>query len=192
MNFTEIEQMIGKFYEGETTPEEERKLREFFSREEIPPHLAVHAGLFRFYEESEKEGIPDPGFEDKLIARLGETPVIPLYSRRKQFFYLTGMAAAFLLLVGLFFTFRNDILQHSYSDKEAAAAYEKAEKALLLLSSNLNTGLDQLQRLDNFQHGIDQAAKITSFQKGIDQVTKLSQFYQYQPFIINPGGKTRP
>ncbi|MCX6243542.1 MAG: hypothetical protein NTU98_02460 [Bacteroidetes bacterium] len=192
MNFTEIEQLIGKFYEGATTPEEERQLREFFSQEEIPPHLAVHAGLFRFYEESEKETIPDPGFEDKLLARLGETPVIPLYSRRKQFVYLAGMAAAFLLLVGLFFTFRNDVLRHSYSDKEAAAAYMNAQKALLLLSSNLNTGLDQVQRLDNFQHGLDHAAKLQNFQKGLDNMNKLSKFYQYQPFIINPDGKTRP
>jgi hypothetical protein len=192
MNFTEIERLIGKFYEGETTPGEERQLREFFAREEIPSHLAVHAGLFSFYDESEKETIPDPGFEDKLLARLGETPVIPIYSRRKQFLYLAGMAAVFLLLVGLFFTFRNDILRNSYNDEETAAAYMKAQNALLLLSSNLNAGLDQVQRLDNFQHGLDHAAKLQNFQKGIDKMNKFSQFYNYQPFIINPGGNTRP
>jgi hypothetical protein len=192
MNFKEIEELIEKFYEGATTPDEERKLREFFSGEEIPPHLAVHAGLFRFYKQSGNETLTDPDFEEKLLSRLGEPPVVQMYSRSKQLLYLVGMAATFLLLVGLFFTFRNDIIRNSYNDEETAAAYMKAQKALLLVSSNLNTGLDQVQRLDNFQHGLDQAAKLQNFQKGIDKMNKFSQFYQHQPFIINPGGKTRP
>jgi len=43
MNFKVIEELLKKFYEGGTTPAEEQQLRDFFTREAIPPHLSVHA-----------------------------------------------------------------------------------------------------------------------------------------------------
>jgi len=193
MNSREIEELIGKFYEGATTPEEERQLRALFSHEEVPSHLAVHAGLFRFYEDAAKEEIPDPDFEKQLLETLDETPVITLYSRKKQFLYLASMAATFLLLVGLFFTLRNDVFRRSSVDQDnLEVAYRQTQQALLLLSVNLNTGFDQARKLENFQLGLDQTKKLQTFQKGIEQMNKFSIFYQYQQLIINPGDKTRP
>jgi hypothetical protein len=193
MNSREIEELIGKFYEGATTPEEERQLRELFSHGEVPSHLAVHAGLFRFYEDEAKEVIPDPDFEKNLQAALDEPPVIQLNSRRKYFLYLASMAATFLLLVGLIFTFRNDVFRRSSVDQaNLDAAYRQTQQALLLLSVNLNTGLDQTQKLGHFQQGLDQMKKLQAFQTGLEQMKKFSNFYQYQPLIINPGDQNRP
>jgi hypothetical protein len=192
MNYTAIEELIGKFYEGNTTPAEERQLREFFTRGEIPPHLAAHAGLFLFYEEERKVKVPDPDFEKRILAAMDDTPVVSLYSGKKQFLYLAGMAATFLLLIGLIFTFRNDVIKRSPGTAETETAYLQAQQVLLMISANLNTGLDQAQKLGNFQKGLDQAGKLQTFQKGIEQMNKFSAFYKYQPLNMNPGGRTRP
>lgn len=176
MNFKEIEDLLEKYFDGKTTLAEEKQLREYFNTEEIPPHLAVHADLFRYFAIAGKEEITDPEFEEKFLSSISETPVIPLYSRKKRLAYIMGIAAGVLLLVGLFFTFREEIFRKSASDtySDPALAYAEARKALLMVSVNLNTGLDRMQHLSNFE-------------KGIVQMQKFSQFNKYQPLIINPG-----
>jgi hypothetical protein len=188
MNSNEIERLLEKFYEAGTTPAEEQQLREFFAGEAIPPHLAEHADLFRFYREEEKEILPDTEFESRFLAEIEETPAIPEYSTRKRYLFLTGIAALVLLLVGIFFTFRNP----SKNTGEAEIAYQQAKDALAMVSVNLNSGLDQMQKLDNFEAGLKQAQKLKAFQTGLDQITKFSKFYQYQQIIINPGDQHRP
>jgi hypothetical protein len=193
MNIKEIEALVEKFYEGSTSLSEERQLREFFSGADIPPHLAVHAELFRYYESSGKEELTDTEFETRFLKSIEETSVIPLNNKRKQVYFITGIAASILLLTGIFFTFRNDIFLHSPKETlQQEIAYQKAEKALLLLSSNFNTGLDKTQSLASFQTGLNEIQRLNTFQKGIDQMNKLSEFYQYQQIIINPDDKNRP
>ena len=193
MNFNEIEKLLEKFYEAGTTPAEERQLREFFAGEAVPPHLAEHADLFLFYNEAGNEEVPDPEFESRLLAAIEETPSIPEYSRRKQFFFLAGIAAAVLLLAGLVFTFRNDVFQRSQKDAtDPQIAYRQTINALGMVSINFNTGLDQMQKLDNFEEGLNKAKQLQAFQKGIDQMEKFSKFYQFQQIIINPGDQLRP
>ena len=193
MNLKEIEALLEKFYEGDTTPAEEQKLRDFFTREAVPPHLAVYANLFRYYEEAGKEELPDPEFESRFLRKIDETPAIAMYTRRRQFFFLTGIAAAILLLAGIFFTFRNDVFLHpSKNSIKTEIAYQQAKNALAMFSANFNAGLDQAQKLENFQKGLNEVQKLQAFQKGIDQMNKFSKFYQYQQIIINPDDQPRP
>lgn len=193
MNFKEIEDLLEKFYEGTSTPSEERKLREFFSGSEIPPHLSSHADLFRYYEEAAREELPDPEFEDKFLASIDKTRTIPLISTRKRVMYITGIAATLILLAGLVFTFRNDVfLRPTKITTEQELAYRQVKKALSMVSANLNAGLVHVRKLDNFQEGLNKASNLQVFQKGVDQMKKISKFYQYQKIVINPGDQPRP
>ena len=193
MNFKEIEALLEKFYDGGTSASEEQQLRDFFTRGDVPPHLEVHAGLFGYYEEAGKEELPDPEFENRFLAAIGETPSLKGYSGRRRLFYLSGIAAALLLLVGTIFTFRKDVFLRSAKDSvKTEIAYIQAKNALAMLSANFNTGLDQAQKISSFQLGLNEAQRLQAFQKGIDQMNKFSKFYQYQPLIMNPGDKPRP
>jgi len=193
MNIKGIEVLLEKFYEGGTTIEEERQLRDFFTGEAVPPHLAVHADLFRYYEEAGKEELPDPEFERHFLNAIDEPPSISVYTKRRQFFFLSGIAAAMLLLAGMVYTFRNDVfLRSSKNPTNKEIAYQQAKNALAMLSANFNTGLDQVQKLRNFQRGLNEVQKLQAFQKGIDEMNKFSKFYQYQQIVINPGDQQRP
>jgi hypothetical protein len=55
----DIEKLLEKYYEGETTLAEEKQLRAFFAEETIPQHLQSHAAQFRFLAESRNEIVPD-------------------------------------------------------------------------------------------------------------------------------------
>jgi len=193
MSLKEIEELLEKFYEVGTTAAEERQLRDFFTREAVPPHLAAHADLFRYYEATGKEELPDPEFESRFLAAIEKTLPIPMYSKKRQFFFLTGIAAALLLLAGIVFTFRNDVfLRSSKNSIKTEIAYQQAKNALAMVSANFNTGFDQVQKLGNFQRGLNEVQELQAFQKGIDQMNKFSKFYQYQQIVINPGDQPRP
>ena len=193
MNFKEIEDLLEKFYEGTSTSSEEQELRDFFAGREIPPHLSSHADLFRYYKETGKEELPDPEFENRFLASIGQSREIPVFFTRKRYMYITGIAATLLLLAGLVFTFRNDVfLRPAKITTEQELAYRQVKQALTMVSANFNTGLVQVQKLDNFREGLNKAKNLQVFQKGIDQMKNFSKFYQYQKIVINPGDQPRP
>lgn len=175
MNFKEIEELLRLYYEGNTTAEEERQLREYFLNEEVPPHLAVEADLFRGIAGNASEEIPDPDFEEKLFAKLEDKPVVHISVIRNRYYSILGIAAGVLLLAGLFFTFSNDFMmkQGNKQNRDALAAYVQTKEVLLMVSANLNNGLDKIAPISKFNEGMQNAAMISAFNK-------------YQSIIINP------
>ena len=166
MNIKEIEVLLGKYYNGETTLDEEKQLKDFFLHEPVPVHLESEAELFRYLNSASDQNMDDPDFDRKFMESI-ETPVIPIHSSRNQFYFALSLAASILLLVGFLFTFRDAIykqpLKNSITDPQLA--YTETKKALMLVSVNFNAGLDQMWN--------------------------LSTFYKYQPLIINQDDQGR-
>jgi hypothetical protein len=54
----EIEKLLERYYEGETSLEEEKALRDFFAGNLVPEHLQSHAAQFRFLNEARAEQAP--------------------------------------------------------------------------------------------------------------------------------------
>ena len=50
-----IEELLNKYFEGETTCEEERELRRFFTRGIIPEHLQMYRPMFAFLHEENRQ-----------------------------------------------------------------------------------------------------------------------------------------
>ncbi|NDV59384.1 hypothetical protein [Bacteroides sp. 519] len=49
-----IDDLINKYFEGETSCEEERELRTFFAKGDVPEHLQVYRPLFAYINEEVK------------------------------------------------------------------------------------------------------------------------------------------
>ena len=91
----DIEELLRKYYEGETTVEEEKQLRAFFQNRDIPAHLESHAAQFRYFAE-ERNRFPSVAFNEKLAGELNKRDtkkVIKLNS------WMLRIAAGFALLV---------------------------------------------------------------------------------------------
>ncbi|MFH1159725.1 MAG: hypothetical protein V1733_02115 [bacterium] len=175
MTIKEIEDLLIRFEEGKTTLQEEHLLREFFLKSDVPSHLQEYQLFFRFTAlESCEE--TSPGFEMKLKEKLEQGLVIRRISYRKRMVYSFSIATSIVLLAGLVFTFRTSIFPVSQpygTITDPQLAYIETRNALLLVSKNLNFGLDQMQQLQYFE-------------KGIQQAQILSQYDKYQPIIMNP------
>ncbi len=92
-----IEELLNKYFEGETSCEEERELRRFFSQDIVPEHLQMYRTLFGFLESENKlyrsaaESIvssPMPRSKSQII-------------RRRMLYTLSGVAAGLVLLLGI-------------------------------------------------------------------------------------------
>lgn len=56
----DIDELLNRYFEGETSSEEERVLRAFFTSGNVPDRLAVYTPMFAYLEEeSRKERQPD-------------------------------------------------------------------------------------------------------------------------------------
>ena len=180
MNTSGIEALLDKYYEGNTTLQEEKILRDFFQSESVPDQLKSHQLLFRFFTEERIQEVFDPDFEKQLTDHFNddyaETYKINVNSKRNRFIFLTGIAAGILLLIGIYFTIQHESFRKSILEKgntNPGLAYNEASEALMILSSSMNSGLKEVTHLQM----IDNA--ITSLQS-------FNKFYQYQQIIINP------
>ena len=50
-----IEELLNKYFEGETSCEEERELRHFFTQGIVPEHLKEYSPLFAFLEKENRQ-----------------------------------------------------------------------------------------------------------------------------------------
>ena len=175
MNTREIEQLIAKFEEGETSLAEEQQLREFFRRGNIPVELVVYKPLFVFFEEEQKVEISNPGFDQALLSKLtgSEGKVVPMAPKRSRLTYIVSLAAAAVILVAIVVTAVMNVNPGAKYNRADQLAYAQAEEALMIVSSNLNCGVSQVRYLQ-------------AFDNGMEQVQMLSKFYEYQSLIINP------
>lgn len=107
----DIENLIDKYYNGETSLEEEKQLQGFFLGEVVPDHLKTYQEQFKHLAISSE--ISWEGFsEDKLFAKLqeqkepvkeeSETKVIVMKHTSKEVWFYRIAAAVALVLVGYF------------------------------------------------------------------------------------------
>ena len=74
MDYKYIEQLMERYWNAETTLEEEEILRAFFSQEDIPDELSQYAPLFA-YEHAEKAvDVLGEDFDEKMLQMVGEAP----------------------------------------------------------------------------------------------------------------------
>lgn len=161
MDYNHIIALLDRYWEGETSLEEEALLRRFFSEShpDMPESLQEAAPLFGYFrEEMEKEA----ALEERLpeMPALEEvrpvTKVVPLSPFRHWMKY----AAVLLMAVGMGYAMKQfrqtetkariAEVQQQKMEEETRMAYLETKKALQLLAKNLNKGTEKMQKLSYF------------------------------------------
>lgn len=71
MDYKYIEQLLNKYWKGETSLEEEQILHSFFQQDDIPQHLAVYKPIFMSFEAGRQTRLGED-FDRKILARIGK------------------------------------------------------------------------------------------------------------------------
>jgi hypothetical protein len=164
MEFNKIREIVDRYWDGTSTLEEEEVLRSFFGTvagEDLPADLKEVQPLFSYFA-AEKE-IPMPVFPDieTLIGQVPERRVVRVMAWHHWMKY----AAVVLVAVGIGYGARQFQARHdrilaarttdadTYEDPKEAFAV--TQKALALLSRNLNKGTSQVQKLSYFNEATE-------------------------------------
>lgn len=91
----DIEKLLEKYYDGETTLEEERALKQFFQQGEVPEHLQSYAAQFGYFANARKEQ-PSLTFNHELALMLDPPKQGPV---RRLGSWLIRIAAGLTLLI---------------------------------------------------------------------------------------------
>ena len=86
MNIEQIKSLLSRFYEGQTTPEEERLLADFFHREDVPEELQEDKQLFLMLAQISDQEMPTDIAEEitAFVNNLGQTKIQPLIPEDQQ------------------------------------------------------------------------------------------------------------
>ena len=155
MDYKYINQLLDRYWKGETSLEEEEILCAFFSQDELPAELKPYQALFSYeMGEAKQEALGDD-FDRKMMAMIEDeyakepnrAKVVSLTDRLKPLF----KAAA---IVAIFLTLGNALqvpFQNNAEDNVGNVGYTKSGKGVSValgdsatVDSMQRTGLDQV------------------------------------------------
>lgn len=159
-----LKDLIGKYYEGLTTPEEEKALREYFVINS-PEGFEAEKEIFNYY--ATKLTVPEPSddLEERIIDKINTIEGSRGIKRPLRYLVpLLSTAASLLVITGLWFFYqsRNESAD-TYDDP--AIAYAETMKLLYSVSVQLNKGAMALEPVSIL-------SDVT--EKGINAISKSS------------------
>ena len=144
MALDRIEKLIDKYFEGETSIAEENELKTYFSSLDVAQHLQQYQPVFGYFSQAKAE-------EFKAE--------IPLNTKKRNAAVWLSIAASFVIMLGVgTFMYLNTIEETpatataygTYDDPEKALA--ETEKALALVSEHLNTGIESVSYINEYNN----------------------------------------
>ena len=73
MDYKYIEQLLERYWNAETTTEEELILKSFFAQSDVPAELRAYKDLFE-YEQAAATDSPGSDFDERVMKRIDEAP----------------------------------------------------------------------------------------------------------------------
>ena len=99
MDYKYIEQLLERYWEAETSLQEETILRTFFSQPDIPENLRKYQSLFVC--EQQKKDVLGEDFDARILDQIGDAPMaktVTLKSRLMPLFKAAAIVAIILTL----------------------------------------------------------------------------------------------
>ena len=141
MESNKIETLLEKYFCGETCIDEEMELQDYFSLPNVAEHLEQYKPIFCYLTLAKEQN-----FEQEIV----------LKPRKRNLVWLS-IAASVAILLGIgtysYLNF-NNVNQNqdlgTYDNPEIA--FRETQKALSMLSTHLNTGIESMQYIQEYEN----------------------------------------
>jgi len=172
-----IDEILKKYYSGETSREEEQQLKDYFllNKNSDSTRFAVEKQIFSFYN-SEKNIELQNDFDEKILNKVLVQKVSKLNFLKNNIYYkIAGIAAVLSISIGLYFIINNSFLEsNTYTQRitltdDEKFALETTISALTLVSDYLNLANEKISIIS------------TSF----EAIEKVSYIETYNIYILN-------
>ena len=167
----EIRELLDRFWEGETSLEEERTLKEYFLYAKVSEDLQETAAYFISLRELPAE-VLGVEFDDEVLSRIhasGGARVLQM--NFFQSYWKQIAAAVVVLTVSAWYIWTGDHIakedkiytaEGQVEDREIQEAFHETKKALFLLSGKFDRGNQQMKQLKKFDEATQQLKELNN------------------------------
>jgi len=173
MNTKDIKKVLTRYFEANTTADEENDLISYFLSDGVDPELSDYIPYFAGISEI-AASTGDEAIENEVMSHILENETGEKSGYRRLWPWITGIAATLLIAVSgyLFYEYRQQTVRDTFSNPEQAYAY--AGQTLMYVSSKYNKGLSQLTSFNKIDSAVDPLSKriqpLNNFLQGIEKI----------------------
>lgn len=149
MDYDNIQTLLDKYFEGNSSIAEEKQLKAYFQQKEIDPGLEAYRTLFVWQAEEQEISLPSR-FQNDLLAEIEAQQKVG-FVRRFLRHPMSRAAALIVLLAGMWWAYQTDsatiepqataeIDWEQYEPKTKEEALNITRNAMVMLSKELNRG----------------------------------------------------
>ena len=151
MELANIEKLLEKYLDAETTLQEEKMLQEYFTSNNVAPHLQEYSMMFGYFKQSK-----DETFTQTIQLKPEKT--------KKNWKWLS-VAASVVLLFSVF------IGNEEYQKHQQRKQFAQIKEALQLVSVNLNKGNEAIYAVsNNLKKGRDAIEHLETYEETVNKV----------------------
>jgi len=137
-----IENLIDKYFEGETSIAEENELKVYFSSSDVAQHLKQYQPIYVYFSQAKEQQF---------------TQEIPQQTKKQNVVMWLSIAASVIVMlsVGTFMYFETNKTEQFVacnSEDSPELALEQTQKALALVSEHLNTGIESVSYINEYEN----------------------------------------
>ena len=162
MVLNNIEELLEKYNNAETTLKEEAQLKAYFESDNVATHLEHYKPMFQYFSQSKQEQY---------------TKDVPLNTKKTRLYQWISVAAVAVLMFGIFIpNWEGESKDFANLTQEEQEAISTTMEAFNLVSLGMNKGKQQLNSLalvsDNLNQGIESAGRLSEFSKTTNKIFK--------------------
>jgi hypothetical protein len=177
MDIRQIKILLDKYDKAETSLEEERLLRNYFSGQvKIPEDLVSYSYLFRYFNSEQDIRNQNPGLEKKLgdmiDSRQKSVPGMLLRPNIIRWAAAAVFIAAVSTIALVELKSRKPDMG-TYNDPQLA--YREAQRTLMYISQTLNYGTKELNNISKINSSVENLKNLEKLNMGFDKLKMISK-----------------
>ncbi|MBS1558999.1 MAG: hypothetical protein JST69_09770 [Bacteroidetes bacterium] len=152
MDSERIETLLEKYWNAETSLDEENELHLFFQAHPASEKWNEAAALFRYLSNEKNKTIPDPFFDQAVTKQIGQRHKGKTI-RMRNGFQIMRIAAGILVMVAAVYLIGMEVRKTSPQERadtetDPQLAFEETKKALLMISRNFNKAQQEVGKIN--------------------------------------------
>jgi hypothetical protein len=182
MSPKDIENLVEKFFSGETSEMEEARLRALVKADDLPDHL-TDVRLYFEAMDSQQEEMLDNSFEDDLFSIIesrGSKPV-----KRRWIYRVASVAAAILILISIWFGTDLFDPKPAYGTiDDPVMAFQETKKVLDEVSKKMNKGLKPAKKtVDKVEDNVKKAGEVKKIDNALKKTKEINKLDKASDFL---------
>ena len=175
METSKIAELVHKYFNGESTIEEERALENYFRSGDVAEELKEYTEFFNGISEL-NNSVDDSNIEEEVMDFILENENREKTRYRWLWQTVTGVAASVIIILGGFLFYQQQQKPFDDTFKDPKEAYAYAQHTLQFVSLKYNKGISRLAEFNKLQKATNPVKKgvapINEFYKTIEKMEK--------------------